>query len=80
VIGAYCQKMIYQQQHEWMILSWWLIVDWVLNQEVEETRDGEQWDQACDLPKMRIRKITPNVGIEPTTTRLRVVRSTDWAN
>ena len=22
----------------------------------------------------------PNVGIEPTTTRLRVVRSTDWAN
>ena len=25
-------------------------------------------------------KHTPNVGIEPTTTRLRVVRSTDWAN
>ena len=24
--------------------------------------------------------MTPNVGIEPTTTRLRVVRSTDWAN
>ena len=24
--------------------------------------------------------ISPNVGIEPTTTRLRVVRSTDWAN
>ena len=26
------------------------------------------------------KKGPPNVGIEPTTTRLRVVRSTDWAN
>ena len=28
----------------------------------------------------RTKRIAPNVGIEPTTTRLRVVRSTDWAN
>lgn len=62
MIGAYCQKMICQQ-HEWMILSWWLIVDWVLNQKVEETKtsvfgknvkkqrkDGEYWDQNRDLP------------------------------
>ena len=26
------------------------------------------------------KKTTPNVGLEPTTTRLRVLRSADWAN
>ena len=36
------------------------------------------WMQEQD--RQRGQKHTPNVGLEPTTTRLRVLRSADWAN
>ena len=36
--------------------------------------------QSHNQVKIQKKKTPPNVGLEPTTTRLRVLRSADWAN
>ena len=45
----------------------------------KQQRKEKEWKESAE-EKERQKQKAPNVGIEPTTTRLRVVRSTDWAN
>ena len=45
----------------------------------KQQRKEKEWKESAEEKEGQKQK-APNVGIEPTTTRLRVVRSTDWAN